>query len=182
VARYKAREFFGPGILHPVIDITLRLGSRVTRHPALIDSGADGVLVPAAFVEDTEADYSRLDGHGHVMASGGPSSCRFAPGIVEWSGVEICKRFRVSAPPSQPHLAVPFVILGREDFFRLFVVTFHWHLSPPEFEIRRAPVVRRRAGARLSLGPSGEIEGPISDSVTETTVAEGTEVSEQIGE
>jgi hypothetical protein len=55
--------------------------------------------------------------------------------------VTFCTEFTVAEPDK-----LPFAILGREDFFKHFVVRFNWHKAPPEVHVD--PVTSGRPAKR----------------------------------
>ncbi len=129
-------EYIGDGpdgkpIYRPIIRLTLEIGGRGLEYPGLVDSGADGTLVPFEAVEPLGVDFKKLPlgpgGHG----PGGGLDTRPCQGVIRWGKAVLLTEFIVAEPTKGPDC----VLLGRADFFKLYVPRFHWHKNPPVFDL-----------------------------------------------
>jgi hypothetical protein len=119
--------------------VAIEIGTRGVRVPALIDSGADNTLVPAAFVALLGVDFQDLPPGPGGSGAGGTLDARLCQGTIRWEQekVLLMTQFMVAEPNKGPAS----VLLGRADFFKLYVPRFHWHKNPPVFDLD--PVARR---------------------------------------
>lgn len=127
-------------VFRPIIFVEIKVGTRSIRVPALVDSGADNTLVPAPFMAPLGVDFHRLPaGHGG-SGPGGNLDVRLCQGTMIWEQGKavLMTQFMVAEPGKGPDT----VLLGRADFFKLYVPRFSWHKSPPSFDLD--PVPRRR--------------------------------------
>ena len=120
-----------------------QLAQQVT---ATIDSGADRTVVPRSLVEALGVNYDNLQGPVDAagdaitgMGADGNFELRECKGKVRWHTTVICNEFWVA------NCAV--VLLGRDDFFKLFDVMFDWSAPTPYVDIESAGTMRARAAA-----------------------------------
>jgi hypothetical protein len=120
------------GLYVPLLTVEIDLGHGVLSGAvALIDSGADLTVFPAEAMAAAGITWASLkDNSEKSKGAGGGFETSVVNGAVAWGGTTICEEFRVSEPG-----ALPWGLLGREDFFKLFVVRFHWHKDPPQMDI-----------------------------------------------
>jgi hypothetical protein len=100
---------------------------------ALLDSGADHTILPAEGLAaapgmDWPSIASPIE---KGTGAGGGFATKLVKGEVWWQTWKVCEEFRVAEPGSLPWWG----LLGRDDFFRVFVVRFMWHRNPPEIDI-----------------------------------------------
>jgi hypothetical protein len=50
---------------------------------------------------------------------------------MRWEKVILMREFMVAEPGKGPDA----ILLGRADFFQVFVPRFHWHKNPPVFDL-----------------------------------------------
>lgn len=128
----------GPGGRYrPQVNIDLVIRKKKLTLTALVDSGADRTIVPRGVVEALGVDYDKLpavtDEDGAVVTgsgAGGQFELKECRGKVRWHVQTVCESFWVG-----PNDAVPWVLLGRDDFFKKFDVRFQWSEEPPVMEI-----------------------------------------------
>lgn len=103
---------------------------------ALVDSGADRCVVPRGIVEALKVDFEKLplamgtDGNPvRGLGAGGEFEMRQCRGKIRWRTSTVSDSFWVG-----PDSAVPWVLLGRDDFFAKYDVTFRWSTNPPIME------------------------------------------------
>ncbi len=123
----------GAEIYRPIIIVSIEIGARGVRVPALVDSGADNTLVPYEYIAALGVEFKDLPaGHGGV-GPGGALETRQCKGILRWDKekVILMEKFTVAEPGKGPDG----ILLGRADFFRLYVPRFHWHKDPPVFDL-----------------------------------------------
>ena len=126
----------GAEIYRPLIVLTIEIGGRTIRGPGLIDSGADNTLVPFAAVAPLGIEFAKLP-VGHTWSgAGGSLETRTCKGVIRWEKVTLMTEFTVAEPGKGPDT----VLLGRADFFTMFVPRFHWHKNPAVFDLD--PVVK----------------------------------------
>ena len=111
---------------------------------ATLDSGADQTVVPRSLVEALGVDYDKLkepvDAAGGAITGKGADGdfeLRVCRGKVRWRTTVICNEFWVAN--------CPVVLLGRDDFFKLFDVMFDWSAPTPYVDIEPAGTMRARA-------------------------------------
>jgi hypothetical protein len=128
----------GAEIFRPIIIVAIEIGGRGIRVPALVDSGADNTLVPESFVAPLGVDFSKLAAGPGGLGPGGGLATRMCHGLIRWEKEKIVLMtdFLVAEPGKGPDT----ILLGRADFFRLYVPRFHWHKNPPVFDLD--PVAR----------------------------------------
>jgi len=128
----------GAEIFRPIIIVAIEIGGRGIRVPALVDSGADNTLVPEPFVAPLGVDFRKLTAGPGGLGPGGGLETRLCQGVIRWEKEKIVlmTSFMVAEPGKGPET----VLLGRADFFRLYVPRFHWHKNPPVFDLD--PVAR----------------------------------------
>ena len=129
----------GAEIYRPLIILTIEIGGRSVRGPGLIDSGADNTLVPFDAVAPLGVDFARLPVGYAGSGPGGSLETRKCKGVIRWEKVTLMTEFNVAEPGKGPDT----VLLGRADFFSMFVPRFHWHKTPPVFDLD--PAVRSKS-------------------------------------
>ncbi len=127
----------GTRIYRPIILVDIEVGPLGIRVPALLDSGADNTLVPAAFITPLGVDFASLPMGPGGVGPGGRVDVRPCSGAMKWDGATIMTAFMVA----EPGKGADTVLLGRADFFARFVVRFNWHRDPPTFDVD--PVSRK---------------------------------------
>lgn len=123
----------------PLVQIVLRLHSGPLLIPeALVDSGADTTVLPAESLEGI-ASYRSLTplAGGGARGPGGAFEVRRCDGTLAFENTIFARRFAVAEPG-----ALPLPVLGRDDFFRRFAVSFDWYRDPPTFDIDPGPNAR----------------------------------------
>jgi hypothetical protein len=102
-----------------------------------VDSGADVTTVPAEFLAGTPIDPTTLPPGGHSTGIGGKQvPMVISDAEIWWDKWKVCDRFFVL--PTGAMGAIPFVLLGREDFFMRFNVSFEWsHKPTPRFFVKK---------------------------------------------
>jgi hypothetical protein len=128
----------GTEIFRPIIVLTIEIGGRSVQGPGLVDSGADNTLVPWEAVAPMGVDFDALPAGPGGRGPGGSLDVRSCPGVIRWEKVVLMTQFMVAEPGKGPET----VLLGRADFFQLFIPRFHWHKTPPVFDLD--PVTRAR--------------------------------------
>jgi hypothetical protein len=128
----------GAEIFRPIIIVAIEIGGRGIRVPALVDSGADNTLVPESFVAPLGVDFRKLAAGPGGLGPAGGLDTRMCHGLIRWEKEKIVLMtdFLVAEPGKGPDT----ILLGRADFFRLYVPRFHWHKNPPVFDLD--PVAR----------------------------------------
>ena len=131
----------GPILLYrPMIPVTVEISGRTHEFPAMVDSGADRTIVPGEFLPLLGLTFENLPHSETAPTRGtgeaGPGFTRLCIGTIKWGNVVLVRSFQVAPPSTRP----PAVCLGREDFFKNYVVRFNWAKDPPEFFLD--PVVR----------------------------------------
>jgi hypothetical protein len=83
-------------------------------------------------------DFRKLAAGPGGLGPGGGLDTRMCHGLIRWEKEKIVLMtdFLVAEPGKGPDT----VLLGRADFFRLYVPRFHWHRNPPVFDLD--PVAR----------------------------------------
>ena len=125
----------GGHVYMPVILVTVEFGGKGVRFNAVVDSGADSTIIPAKFLVPLGIDFAKLPLASEGGGAGGSFERRTCIAVMKWGGTELFTGFLVAEPGK---LEVP--LLGREDFFKLFVTTFSWHTMPPTFTLETVPV------------------------------------------
>lgn len=127
-----------PGEFAPLLRISTEIdGNELPDSFAIVDSGADETILPAELLPPT-VNYESLpvadrEGEG----AGGPFEIRDCEGSIRWRRWKIASTFQIAEPEK---LLIP--LLGRQDFFARFRVTFDWTSSRPSMVLD--PVRRRR--------------------------------------
>ena len=121
----------GRGIPEPVLTITIINGNLATQGPAVVDSGADLTVVPAGIAAVVGIDFSTLPAPtGDSRGAGGSFEARPVRAKIRWRQWDVCDAFQVAEPGSLDD-----VLLGREDFFKRFKVSFNWGRTPPILDV-----------------------------------------------
>jgi hypothetical protein len=124
VARIPAVEI-APGMFMPLVDVhTVVLGVRL-QFTALVDSGADRTMVPAAMLDALGIDVRSLPPGTPSLGANGTriSTKKF--------DTELSYRGRVFATTVSVLPQLPLPVVGRDDFMRKFTVHMHWNDNPP---------------------------------------------------
>jgi hypothetical protein len=117
------RDVYSPNVL-----VTLKFGDQQLPTNAVVDSGADSILVPAEVALQLGIEYTEITDGIKASGAGGPFQCRRKPGLtVSFMGCSFTDLLVV-----QPG-ALPVILLGRTDFFAAFDVRFEWYKTPPLF-------------------------------------------------
>jgi hypothetical protein len=131
-----------PGGHRPIIPVTIEANGRTLPFDALIDSGADRTVVPGEFMAQFGISFASLGFSDPNPSSGvgaaGGGHTRYCDGTIRWGTTILASSFQVAPPSTRP----PAVCLGRNDFFRNYVVRFSWHKDPPVFDLD--PIVKVR--------------------------------------
>lgn len=127
---------YGAEIFRPIIFVTIEIGGRAVRGPALVDSGADNTLVPAEAVAPLGVVFAQLPAGIGGSGPSGLLDARPCIGVMRWDKVLLMSKFTVAEPSK-----LDTVLLGRSDFFTMYIPRFHWHKNPPVFDLD--PVVKR---------------------------------------
>jgi hypothetical protein len=139
----------GADIYRPVIFITIEIGGQGIGGPAIVDSGADNTLVPAEALLPFGIQFDKLAIGAGGQGAGGDLEARPCQGTIRWGRVELMRSFMVA----EPGKGFGAVLLGRADFFKLYVPRFHWYLNPPTFDLDPVavapnPTIRPKAAKR----------------------------------
>ena len=128
MARYEG-DHLGDGRLRPYLWVTIEEGGGSLKVPALVDSGADISLCPANLLAPLGVEFDTLDvAAGESRGAGGPFEHRRCSGKIWWREWELVG-FDVSKADGFC------ILLGRDDFFKHFVVTFDWTTGKPWMDI-----------------------------------------------
>jgi hypothetical protein len=122
------------GIRRPVVEISLRLGSKTVPLRALVDSGADQTIIPTQLAEAmTGQSFKELDGEEIVMEGVcGKVPAKVIPATATYGSRTFATRVMVGPTPR--------VLVGREDFMAAFNARFYWGRKPPVFYVEPADV------------------------------------------
>ncbi len=131
----------GLEIFRPIIILTIEIGSLTVRAPGLIDSGADKTLVPYEAIAPLGIDFEKLAAGAGGRGPGGELETRQCQGTIRWDKVLLMTEFTVAEPGKGPDA----VLLGRADFFQIYIPRFHWHKDPPVFDLDPIANARLRA-------------------------------------
>lgn len=108
----------------------------------LANSGADWTILPGEVVEGNDIAFASLNKLPPGEGAGGSFEVRGpVKGTLKWREWVFADQFFVSEPHKCPAL------LGREDFFKAFIVEFRWHLSPPTFSVEPIGKTKKKAAA-----------------------------------
>lgn len=120
------------GLYAPVLRVSVEVAGLEQEVFALVDSGADRAIFPGEILDAhptvSYASLPLLQVPG--VGAGGTFEIRECQGLIKWRQWEVCTTFQVAEPKK---LQVP--LLGREDFFKMFIVRFNWTKVPPYVEI-----------------------------------------------
>jgi hypothetical protein len=116
----------------PVVEVVLRITP--SSHPlsvfALVDSGADYTTIPVKLGEDLTGlpfDQIGRDGGG-IIGMGVSTPSRILDGVtVSYMGRVFATTIAVGHAPR--------MVVGVNDFMKVFDVRFYWSRTPPEFWI-----------------------------------------------
>ncbi len=128
--RIAASNFGGPDL--PILTLDLELPQGLLQGVvALVDSGADSTIVNVESLAPAGIGWGDISGDEQTGAgAGGGFATKRLKATVRWQQWIVCDEVAVAAPG-----ALPWALLGRDDFFRKFVVRFAWHRMPPEMHI-----------------------------------------------
>ena len=135
MARIAAEEV-RPGLWAPLLTIEWSLvaaapGTLYPQLRAIVDSGADTSILPGEILPVVGLAWEELEGEiATSRGIGGEARYKRCAGSIKWGGYVIGKTIAIAEPST-----VPFPLLGRDDFFRRFVVHFRWAKNPPEMDI-----------------------------------------------
>ena len=129
VTWWRGTEFTRPGTFQPILFVTLRQGTRQIEVPALVDSGADQVLVPMRFLAGVSwMSLARLP---NVRGLGGTAEQAECPGEILYEDDVISSPLRVT------NASLTTVLLGRNGFLSKFDVCYDWDDVAPRFSVER---------------------------------------------
>jgi len=118
----------GQVIFRPIVLVAIVLPNGLRGEgPAIIDSGADMTVVPFEAILGAGIDWDKLPPGEMGIGAGGAFERRALQASIFYRTWQICDRVDVAAPGM-----LGSILLGREDFFKKFVVRFAWHKTPPE--------------------------------------------------
>ena len=143
MARFEGTET-APGTYSPLITIEIVLSTpdeepALVRALALIDSSADGSVVPSEIVGVAGIEFGDLQPGPKGIGAGGEFEVRKVLGSLSWDGeVFLDDELMVTQPGT---LRGP--LLGRADFFKTFGAEFDWSKEPPRFHVERRRIQSR---------------------------------------
>ena len=131
----------GADIFRPIIVVSIEVAAIGVRVPAIVDSGADNTLVPFELIRPLGIDFATLPPGPGGSRPGGRLDVRPCKGIMRWDAGNaiLMTKFLVAEPGKGPDT----VLLGRADFFKLYIPRFHWHRDPPVFDLDPVTTGRR---------------------------------------
>jgi hypothetical protein len=135
----KGREVWSPIVVVRMSLPSASASGPAVSGPAIVDSGADVTMIPAEAVAAIGIDWKKLPAGTHGGGAGGQFESRPLQLTVSWQSWKTTEEIRIAEPGR-----LPVVLLGRCDFFRDFVVRFHWHKAPPEFHLDPVAAPRKR--------------------------------------
>lgn len=125
----------GEHVYYPLLVVRVEYNGKAVGLQAVVDSGADSTIIPAKFLAPLGVDFAKLPLTSIGGGAGGSFERRMcSTAVLKWGGTELFTGFLVAEPGK---LEVP--LLGREDFFKLYVTTFEWHTIPPTFTLEPVP-------------------------------------------
>ncbi len=129
-----------PGHLVPLLRVDIEVNGYVGILPAILDSGADRVMVPFEFLQPAGVAFGALPlAPGKQLGAGGEFPARVCRAKISWKGTTICDEVYVIAQGSK----LPFILLGRDDFFTKYSIRFNWQRTPPTVDIDPAAIPKR---------------------------------------
>jgi hypothetical protein len=139
-------EFFDLNRYVPVLWVDLTRDDGGLTVPAIIDSGANATLVPAQFLAPFGVEWDGLADGPTTVGVGGQTETRLCPDItLSWGRFVI----RSGVMVADPCIGLPCVLLGLDDFFRKFEVTFRWAGDSPTIDIVPAGEPQERDSERI---------------------------------
>jgi hypothetical protein len=136
LARYDAARL-PDGSYYPFLEVDVVLRRQSQRITAIVDSGADRTVVPRIVVEALGVDFASLEQPQHPdgtpisgFGASGDFELKVCLGKVRWKTSTVCKEFWVADMGTKA-----IVLLGRDDFFRKYDVSFNWAVDPPYMDI-----------------------------------------------
>ncbi len=137
----------GTVVYVPMILVTFEYGGQEVRVRAIIDSGADDTIVPASVVAPIGIDFMSLPKLPDAGGAGGSFEVRICKtGTIKWGSTHLMTGFKVAEPGK-----LDSTLLGRADFFCLFVPSFHWHVTPPYFDLDPIPAPKAPSTGTVSM-------------------------------
>lgn len=127
-------------VFQPELVVTLEVGARRIPMSAIVDSGADMTIVPAEPRAARGFDYSDMEVIPGGEGRGVGQECRFEMrrlpnASLSWRGNTFTSEVLVAEPNS-----FDIGLLGREDFFNVFRVSFEgWRDQPPWMDVDPYP-------------------------------------------
>jgi hypothetical protein len=123
----------GTDIYSPLVVVRIETGNGFVEGPALVDSGADNSVVPAELLVPLGIDFAKLPQGttGTSTGAGGGVETKRCDGRIIYGHTVTSEPTFAVAEPGKLNV----VLLGRGDFFRLFVARFHWDKDPPVFDL-----------------------------------------------
>jgi len=129
----------GRTVHSPIIIVSLLYGGLGLDVQAIVDSGADTIVIPAEIAAAVGIEWAKLPAGTKGMGVGGTCEMRLVDMAIKYKDWKYSGLVAIAEPK---HL--PVVLLGRTDFFRSFVARFHWFKEPPEFHLDPAANGPRR--------------------------------------
>jgi hypothetical protein len=128
--RYVGRDARDNDVYRPIIRISISVpGKRTFEADAIVDSGADFTTLRSDDLEAVGVLFESLPLHGTAHGVAGVVEDRSCEGLVQYKKWTVCQRFSVVRN-------IPMAVVGREDFFKRFVVNFQgWGDDPPTMMI-----------------------------------------------
>ena len=124
------------GRWYPFLRIRLKAGPNQEYATAMLDSGADESSIPANLLTVLGVKKSTLQPAGQMSGIANLPLPYFKAHVqMFWKNWKIADEIGV-LPAHTP------ILLGRNDFFARFVVTFDWSHNPPIMDIN--PVAKKR--------------------------------------
>lgn len=120
----------------PILRVVVHIGQQSQRTIGLVDSGCDTTIIPAERLDGFRrvrfGDLPEPEGLRESVGVGGAFETRVCEGRLTWRGMTLCESFLVAERG-----CLPYVLLGRDDFFSRFDVRFRWDAEPPIFGVER---------------------------------------------
>lgn len=132
MTQYRA-ECDASGFCLPMVRVEIEIEGVRRTGPALVDSGTDHTMVPWRAIKDhPQLDRLLLPVTPELTYGmhGETPTYRCLGGVVRFAGREVCRDFLVFPREDEDE-----VVLGLQDFFRIFVVQFDWHRQRPSLRI-----------------------------------------------
>lgn len=127
----------GTVLYSPRLTVTVWFRKKSLAYQAIVDSGADNSIISAELVAALGAKWEKMTDPQQHIGAGGPFMTRHCRASLYYGSTLICDGLRVAEPGKMP-AEINFLLLGRSDFFKKYIASFHWNESPPWFEIEPA--------------------------------------------